>query len=595
MHKWCPSAPLDGKIMCREGAKQLHSSTSSNRLDTFRQSNNYYYGGIAPRAAQKDEISTVHAGATSWSSRLLKLKKGGAKTHDGDDVTNIFQPAQRQPFPDAELDEEVEGGETQVKRLPAEMRCFDTARIYVKGGDGGNGCVAFRREKFVEYGGPSGGNGGRGGSIWAIVDDSMNSLTSFRTHIHWRGSSGTNGQGSQLDGANSEDTYMPVPPGTIIRRKGAEEDEAPLAELVRPGDKALLIVGGRGGRGNYSFKTSRNKAPTIAEKGEVGNEIWIDLELKVVADVGIIGIPNAGKSTLLSVVTAARPKIANYPFTTLVPNLGVCEMDYRTTVFADVPGLLEGAHEGLGLGHEFLRHVQRCRALVHVIDGTSKDPMGDWRAINLELELFNPDLKDKPQIIAYNKVDLPDSGDYSEFVKEELMAEGVLESDIFMISAASGQGVLDLVRRTRAVLDTLGPLQQVYETSAVNQLKLPPKENLRMDDFDIDIERPKEDGPAFFYVNGKALEKFAQMTNWDYYESIKRFQRVLDASGVNNALRAKGIKEGDTVVIHETEFNWQEDQSDSAVYQAYIDDMKLRGKTIQGVARWPHSDPKVEK
>lgn len=355
-----------------------------------------------------------------------------------------------------------------------------------------------------------------------------------------------------------------------------------------------MIVGGRGGRGNYSFKTSRNKAPTIAEKGEEGEELWIDLELKVVADVGIIGIPNAGKSTLLSVVTAARPKIANYPFTTLVPNLGVCEMDYRTTVFADVPGLLEGAHEGLGLGHEFLRHVQRCRALIHVIDGTSKDPMGDWRAINLELELFNPELKDKPQVIAYNKVDLPDSGDYSEFVREELIAEGVSPDDIFTVSAATGQGVLDLVRRTRGILDQLGPLQQVYETNALNVTKLPTRDNLagRLDQFEIEVERPKGDeGPGVFYVDGKALEKFAQMTNWDYYESIKRFQKILDAAGINQALRARGIKEGDTVVINESEFNWQDDQSDHAMYQAFIDDMKMRGKNIQGVARWPKSSP----
>ena len=542
---------------------------------------------VQSKAAQKEDVAVKATGQSDWAKRLLKLKNPKK-----DDEEDIFKPAQSQPYPvDVDADEE-DDDETSVKRLPAEMRCFDTARIYVKGGDGGNGCVAFRREKFVEWGGPSGGNGGRGGSVWAMVDESLNSLTCFRTHIHWRAKSGTNGQGSQLDGANAEDTFILVPPGTIIRRKDAEEDEAPLAELVRPGDKALMIIGGRGGRGNYSFKTSRNKAPTIAEKGEEGGELWIDLELKVVADVGIIGIPNAGKSTLLSVVTAARPKIANYPFTTLVPNLGVCEMDYRTTVFADVPGLLEGAHEGLGLGHEFLRHVQRCRALVHVIDGTSKDPMGDWRAINLELELFNPDLKDKPQIIAYNKVDLPDSGDYSEFVREELISEGISPHDIYMISAATGAGVLDLVRRTRGILDQLGPLQQIYETNAVNVTKLPAKDKLRLDDFEIEVERPQgEEGPGIFYVDGKALEKFAQMTNWDYYESIKRFQKVLDAAGINTALRARGIKEGDTVVIHESEFNWQDDQSDSAMYQAFIDDMKMRGKNIQGGARWPHASP----
>lgn len=557
-------------------------NASPLKVPTLKANNIY---GARTMAAQKEDVAAAST-KSDWAKRLLKLKNP-----QRDDEADIFKPAVSQPFSPDDLDEDVDEDHVAVKRLPAEMRCFDTARIFVKGGDGGNGCVAFRREKFVEWGGPSGGNGGRGGSIWAVVDENLNSLSCFRTHIHWRGTSGTNGQGSQLDGANAEDTYIKVPPGTIIRRKDAQEDEAPLAELVRPGDKALMMVGGRGGRGNYSFKTSRNKAPTIAEKGEEGGELWIDLELKVVADVGIIGIPNAGKSTLLSVVTAARPKIANYPFTTLVPNLGVCEMDYRTTVFADVPGLLEGAHEGLGLGHEFLRHVQRCRALIHVIDGTSKDPMGDWRAINLELELFNPELKDKPQIIAYNKIDLPDSGDYSEFVCEELISEGVSPQDIFMVSAATGQGILDLVRRTRAVLDDLGPLQQVYETNALNVTKLPARDKLRLDEFEIVMERPQEDGPGFFYVEGKALEKFAQMTNWDYYESIKRFQKVLDAAGINAALRAKGIREGDTVVIHESEFNWQDDQSDSAMYQAFIDDMKLRGKNIQGGARWPHASP----
>jgi GTP-binding protein len=269
----------------------------------------------------------------------------------------------------------------------------------------------------------------------------------FRKQAHFRAQAGAAGQGSMRDGANGEDLEVKVPLGTIIREKGADADAPPLAELLQHGQRALLLVGGRGGRGNLSFKTGRNTAPAFAERGEAGRETYVDLELKVVADVGIVGVPNAGKSTLLSVLTAARPKIANYPFTTLVPNLGVCEMDFRTTVFAgvcvccffvccvfvvcvqlagvdlllpppppltkphpkqtapnlthtDVPGLLEGAHEGTGLGHQFLRHVQRCRALVHVLDGTSPDPVGDYRAINLELELFNPELRDKPQVRA---------------------------------------------------------------------------------------------------------------------------------------------------------------------------------------------------
>lgn len=521
---------------------------------------------------------------SDWSSRLLDISKG-TKNKGGAAKDKTRQ--KEQDWEEGDEEEEVTG----KRSIPAEMRCFDTARIYLKSGDGGNGCVAFRREKFIEHGGPSGGNGGRGGNVWAIVDEGLGSLTSFRQKVHWKAQSGVNGQGSSMHGMNAEDLYIPVPAGTIIRLKDAQEGDAPLAELVKAGDKVLLLVGGRGGRGNESFKTHSNNAPTIAERGEAGNEAWVDLELKVVADVGIIGVPNAGKSTLLSVVTSAKPKIANYPFTTLVPNLGVCEMDYRTTVFADVPGLLEGAHEGLGLGHEFLRHVQRCRALIHVIDGTSPDPMGDFRAINLELELFNPELKDKRQVVAYNKIDVPDSGDFAEVMREELMAEGVAESDIFAISAATGQGVLDLVRRVRSLLDEMGPVKQVYETNALNKTKLPPRVDLtvRLDDFTIDTE-PGPKGTTVYFVEGAALNKFAQMTNWDYYEAVKRFQRVLDAAGINAALRARGVKEGDTVVINETELTWSDDQSDSALYAAFKEGLKAQGKNVQGSTKWPRQD-----
>ncbi|EFJ44248.1 hypothetical protein VOLCADRAFT_65003 [Volvox carteri f. nagariensis] len=478
------------------------------------------------------------------------------------------------------------------------MRCFDTSRIYIKAGDGGNGCVAFRREKFVEHGGPSGGNGGRGGNVWAVADDGLNSLSTFRGQVHFRADNGVNGQGSNCDGADAEDLMVKVPLGTIVRRRDAGSDEPPLAELITPGQRALLAAGGRGGRGNFSFKTARDRAPTIAEKGEKGEELWVDLELKVVADVGIIGVPNAGKSTLLSVVTAARPKIANYPFTTLVPNLGVCEMDYRTTVFADVPGLLEGAHEGLGLGHEFLRHVQRCRVLVHVIDGTSPDPVGDFNAINLELELFNPGLRDKPQIVAYNKIDTPDSGDFWELVADQLTNEyGVAPDRLFPISAATGQGVTALVRAVRAVLDELGPATLSYETNALNQTALPARRDVRIDEFVVSVEEVStsgagggDGGSRVFYVEGEGIERFAQMTNWDYYEAVKRFQRVLEVSGINSALRARGVKTGESVVIGDTEFSWSDDQSDAAVYDSWLRDMKDRGVNRQGTARWPHPD-----
>ncbi|PNH04577.1 GTPase obg [Tetrabaena socialis] len=502
--------------------------------------------------------------ASDWSTRLLSVANKKA-SNAAPPIGDIFRPAKGTGSPpqgagggkasgkggegaeDEYYDEDLEGdleGGPERKRIPAEMRCFDTARILIKGGDGGNGCVAFRREKFVEHGGPFGGCGGRGGNVWAVVDPNLNSLSSFRGQVHFRAEAGVNGEGSNCDGADAGETLVAVPPGTIIRRKEAEPDEPPLAELLRPGERALLATGGRGGRGNFSFKTSRDTAPTIAERGEKGEEMWVDLELKVVADVGIIGVPNAGKSTLLSVVTAARPKIANYPFTTLVPNLGVCEMDYTSTVFADVPGLLEGAHEGHGLGHEFLRHVQRCRVLVHVVDGTSPDPVGDYNAINLELELFNPALRDKPQ-----------------------------------------------VRGVRALLEEMGPAEVLYETKALNQTKLPARKETRIDDFKIYIEEGSGlDAPRVFYVEGEGIEKFAQMTNWDYYEAVRRFQRVLDVSGINGALRAKGIKKGDSVVLGETEFAWSEERSDAAVYNSWVQDMKDRGVNRQGIARWPHPD-----
>ncbi|GFR45678.1 hypothetical protein Agub_g7092 [Astrephomene gubernaculifera] len=563
--------------------------------------------------ANSNQAASSSAGS-DWSKRLLAVANNKRKKAGGNGTAaDIFSPAKPSSrtssssgFEDdadnLDADESLTSMEPERKRIPAEMRCFDTARIYIKAGDGGNGCVAFHREKYVEHGGPSGGTGGRGGNVWAVVDADLNSLSSFRGQVHFRAEGGVNGQGSNCDGANAEDLLVPVPAGTIIRRKDAEEDEPPLAELLRPGERALLATGGRGGRGNFSFKTARERAPTIAEKGEKGEELWVDLELKVVADVGIIGVPNAGKSTLLSVITAAKPKIANYPFTTLVPNLGVCEMDYRTTVFADVPGLLEGAHEGLGLGHEFLRHVQRCRLLVHVIDGTSPDPVGDFNAINLELELFNPDLVEKPQLIAYNKVDLPDSGDFWEIVREQLTEElGVQAERVFPISAATGQGVMQLVRAVRGVLDEMGPAQVTYETNALNQTSVPARRNIRVDDFTVSLEDlsssggfggyggSSSDAPSkrIFYVEGEGIERFQQMTNWDYYEAVRRFQRVLEVSGINGALRAKGVRQGDTVVIGDMEFSWSDDKSDAAVYDGWVRDMKDRGVNRQGTARWP--------
>eukprot|EP00897_Mesotaenium_endlicherianum_P009653 jgi/Mesen1/8716/ME000052S08144 len=473
---------------------------------------------------------------------------------------------------------EGRGGGTKERGLPAVMRCFDAAKIYAKAGNGGNGVVAFRREKYVPLGGPSGGNGGRGGHVYVRAHPSLNSLLPFRRSVHFRAGRGSHGQGSKCHGYAGEDTEILVPPGTIIREAPAPgEAEGPvLLELVKAGQRELLLPGGRGGRGNASFKTGRNNAPQ-----------WLQLELKLVADVGIIGVPNAGKSTLLSVISAAKPKIANYPFTTLVPNLGVVDLDYETTVFADVPGLLEGAHSGHGLGHEFLRHTERCRVLVHVIDGTRPQPVHDYHAICQELSLFNPAMADKPQVVVFNKVDVPEAdARWGEF--EAAMAqEGV---SALRMSAATGQHTEAVVRAARAVLATLPPAEADLEEDAgdaglsarAKKQKASVGEMIQMrravplEEFKVDVDRHTRT----FYIQGEGLERFIQMTNWEYFEAVKRFQGVLDASGVTQALRSEGIRENDLVVIGQMQFNWHD-----------TNDMSNLGewkRGTRGTHVWPH-------
>jgi len=422
---------------------------------------------------------------------------------------------------------------------------FDEARIYVKGGDGGNGCVSFRREKYVPLGGPNGGNGGRGGNVYLVVDPSLNTLVHFRRKIHFKAEKGGNGRGKEQHGRKGADLFVPVPPGTVVYD---DETGELLADLVEPGQKALVARGGRGGRGNAAFKSPTNQAPRIAERGEPGEERWLRLELKLIADVGLIGVPNAGKSTLLARVTAAKPKIADYPFTTLQPNLGVVQIDHRDFVMADIPGLIEGAHSGAGLGDQFLRHVERCRVLIHLLNGLSPDPVGDWEAINQELELFNPRLAAKPQIVAFNKMDLPEVRERWPEVRQALLDRGV--EDPMAISAATGEGVPALLQRVLSLLDRL-PKEPEAVAEELRVFRPEP------DEAEFTIER---DGDVW-RVKGKRVERAAAMTNWEYYEAVQRFQRILEAMGVTQALEEAGVQDGDTVIIGDTELVWGDQEA----------------------------------
>ncbi|OMO98424.1 hypothetical protein COLO4_13905 [Corchorus olitorius] len=450
--------------------------------------------------------------------------------------------------------------EVKEKGVPAVMRCFDRAKIYVKAGDGGNGVVAFRREKYVPLGGPSGGDGGRGGNVYLEVDGAMNSLLPFRNCVHYRAGRGAHGQGRMMCGRKGEDVVVKVPPGTVVREAGSDEV---LLELLHTGQRALLLPGGRGGRGNASFKSGNNKVPKIAENGEEGPEMWLELELKLVADVGIVGAPNAGKSTLLSVVSAAQPAIANYPFTTLLPNLGVVSFDYDSTmVVADLPGLLEGAHRGFGLGHEFLRHTERCSTLVHVVDGSGQQPELEFDAVRLELELFSPEIAEKPYIVAYNKMDLPEAYENWPSFKEKLQSRGI---ETFCMSAVKGEGTHEvicaahkLLQKSKISNESFEGFQDQADLNHVADM-VQKQRSSSISEFEI----IHDSSIRTWHVIGAGLQRFVQMTNWRYVDSEKRFQHVLEACGVNRSLMKLGVKEGDTVIVGEMEMVWHDSADNS--------------------------------
>ena len=410
----------------------------------------------------------------------------------------------------------------------------DEVEIYVRSGTGGNGAIHFRREKFVPRGGPDGGDGGRGGDVVFEVTNHLNTLNPFHFETRFIAEDGKGGGKQRSSGRSGPTLVVKVPPGTLVYER---DSGALIADLTDIGQQLTICKGGRGGRGNQHFATSRNQVPHIGEKGEPGEEKWLRLELKLIADVGIVGVPNAGKSSFLAAISNAKPKIANYPFTTLEPNLGVINLDIdHQFVAADIPGLVEGAHQGVGLGDAFLRHIQRTKVIIHMLDGLSEDPLADFSQINSELALFDEKLAEKTQIVAYNKMDLPDVQAAWQKLKKKLEAKGY---EVYPISAVTGEGVQPLLWKIMQLVEAYKAEVVVVE--------------------DIPVYRPEPDPRAFtveeteegWLVRGKSIERAAAMTYWEHDASVRRFQRIMETIGVDDALEAAGAKQGDTVIIGE--------------------------------------------
>jgi len=427
---------------------------------------------------------------------------------------------------------------------------IDTAKIYIKSGDGGNGAVSFRREKYVPYGGPDGGDGGKGGDVVFVVDSSLRTLMDFRYKKKLIAERGENGGASNCYGKDGQDLIIKVPPGTVI--KDAESGSI-IADMVSDKQRVIAAKGGKGGKGNARFATSTRQAPNFAEPGGMGEGKWVVLELKLLADVGLIGFPNVGKSTILSMVSAAKPKIANYHFTTITPNLGVVEVPGgKSFVLADIPGLIEGAHEGVGLGHEFLRHVERTRILIHVVDISGiegRNPIEDFDRINEELKLYNEKLSRKLQIIAANKSDLPDSQQNYETFEKEMNSRGY---KVFKISAATNSGLRELMLYVGDLLDKI-PEEEYEETTEDSQayFKLEgDKERKNEKGYEITIEN------GVYMIKGPYVDRLFMKVNIYDNESLKYFQKALRRKGIIDELKQMGIKEGDTVNMNDFEFEF---------------------------------------
>lgn len=422
---------------------------------------------------------------------------------------------------------------------------YDQVRIHVVGGHGGKGAVAFRREKYIPFGGPSGGDGGNGGNIVFAVNPHLNTLYHFAHKKEFKAADGENGRNKDMYGARGDDLVLEVPPGTMVM--DAQTGEV-LADLTEVGQRAVVAAGGRGGRGNIRFASATNQAPRIAENGDPGEERWVRLELKLLADVGLVGKPNAGKSTLLSVTTAAKPEIASYPFTTLQPNLGVVALSTNETfVLADLPGLIEGASEGKGLGHEFLRHIERTRVLIHLLDGSALDPLEDFESINAELAAFGHGLSDKPQIVVINKLDMPEVRDLFPEMKVQFEARGY--HDVLGISALARTNVRTLMWRA----------YQMVQEAPVPELHHPVPTVIRpepdLEDDTFTVERVSE---GIWRVRGGKIERAVYRTQTKWNDALLRLHRYLQGQGVIDALRAAGVREGDTVRIGDYELEWRD-------------------------------------
>jgi len=420
----------------------------------------------------------------------------------------------------------------------------DRVKIYVEAGRGGNGSASFRREKFVPRGGPDGGDGGRGGDIIFVVNPHVNTLVAFQYASHFKARPGVQGSGNRRKGKGGTDKIIEVPPGTTVRDA---DSDALLADLTEPGERVVIARGGRGGLGNTHYATSTHQSPRMAELGEPGVALWVTLTLRLIADVGLVGFPNAGKSTTLAATTRATPKVADYPFTTLEPNLGVVAPDGErgpTFVLADIPGLIEGAAGGRGLGHDFLRHVERTRVIIHVLDGSGlegRDPLDDFRTINAELREYQPELAERPQIVAFNKMDTQEARDNLPHVRAALEPEGY---EIFPCSAATGEGMRPIINRVAAILADL-PLPE----------KLIPEVAPRTPETDRQWHAARLlDGS--FDVCGYQIERVVAMTNFDLDEAVDRLQRVLEHTGITRRLTELGARDGDPVTIGNHTLNW---------------------------------------